>query len=662
MFDYFRVVLLAVSTFTVVAIVAVLLFQQLESYEKAKTQVREDRIESAKQNVKNMVRMESDYVVQVKSSFDEQKVAELSKNVHEVHKLATTIYEENRNVLSASQIQENIKKAIGVLASSASRQHVAINTLSGEGVYNVKSPQFDGVNILNKIDRTGSFFVKEEIKIAKERGEGYRYAIDTISGETKIVFVKEFAPYKWYFVALLYPSDYYATLRSEVANKMSVKFFSYGGDVFVYEADGRAIASRGKSYADGEYFNLATSSQQLARNAYQTMVDSLSKNPDGGFVEYEFYLNSNADKSSDAVSKKISYVRREPNMGWILGAGFIEAEVDAEIEIQVASLREDFIFDVIQLIVLFVLIILLELYMLKQLEKQFDKDFDLFISFFKRSSEELNLLQIDDLNFKEFRDLGVVANAMIEARQIVEQRLLDEQEKARDADRLKSSFLANMSHEIRTPMNAIIGFSNFLAEDLSKEEQEEFVSLIKTNGDSLLSLIDSIIDFSKIEVGQIELKEGYVSYDKVCVNLNDRYRRLIEDTRLDIEFKIENRLPVRFISISDELRIEQVLKHLIDNAFKFTSSGKITLSMALQDERIYFAVRDTGIGIAPENQQCIFDRFTQLEGNLSRSYGGTGIGLAISSKIVEMLGGEIWVESELGKGSKFQFYVPLVIG
>ncbi|MFV0554844.1 MAG: cache domain-containing protein [Mangrovibacterium sp.] len=662
MFDYFRVVLIGFALLTALSIVAVLLMHQVRSYNESVAKIRQEKIQTAEQFVRNMISIESSYIAQVKKSFDERKVGSIENNVQEAYNLASTIYNENKGRLSEAQIKRLIIKSLASLGSASTRQHVAINDLQGRGVYNPTSPAFDGKSLLHIKDRTGSYFAQEEIKIVKERGEGFRYASDTITKENKVVFVKEFPAYDWYFVSLVYPSDYYKELVAEVANKVSVKFFGYKGDAFIVEEDGRAVTSMGKVFDDVKQFNLSTSTDPAARNAFKVLTDSLEKHPEGSFVNYPWYMRDlDNDGNVNVLSEKISYVQRDTNLGWIIGAGFFVSEVDEEIALQVDTLRDNFMMNLLQIIFLFALILLIEILLLRWFEGQFKRDFNNFVSFFKKSSQELNYLDLEDMYSKEFRELGEVANEMIAARQVVEKRLLDEQEKAQEADRLKSSFLANMSHEIRTPMNAIIGFSNFLVEDLSVEERKEFVGLIRNSGDSLLSLIDSIIDFSKIEVGQIVLNENYVSYDKVCFNLSERYNRLIEEDSLSIEFKIENTLPIHFMSVTDESRLTQVLKHLLDNAFKFTSSGQVVLNIEQRGDRIYFKVSDTGIGIAEDNLSKVFERFTQIEGNLSRNYGGTGIGLAIASKLVEMLGGEIWVESTLGKGSKFQFFIPLVI-
>ena len=236
-------------------------------------------------------------------------------------------------------------------------------------------------------------------------------------------------------------------------------------------------------------------------------------------------------------------------------------------------------------------------------------------------------------------------------------------EKANESDRLKSVFLANMSHEIRTPMNAILGFSQLLAEnDLTKDDREKYISLINQNGDSLLLLINDIIDISRIEAGEVEVvKEDFeISriFDEMLFSFTSTKNQLNKEhieICLDPECTENNRT-----IYSDRLRIKQVLMNFIGNAIKCTDEGSIELGCNLVSENtLQFTVKDTGIGIAKENQEIIFERFKQLDERSTRTMRGTGLGLFIAKRIVEILGGEIGVESELGKGSLFYFTVPL---
>ena len=236
-------------------------------------------------------------------------------------------------------------------------------------------------------------------------------------------------------------------------------------------------------------------------------------------------------------------------------------------------------------------------------------------------------------------------------------------ERAVESDKLKSAFLANMSHEIRTPMNSIIGFSNLLnRSDLGNEEKELYVNRIVSNSESLLTLITDIIDLAKIKSGQVAINYGRILLSKLISEMKqhacDEARRLQKEN-LEIITKVE---VGECVVEADVLRLTQVLKNLINNAIKFTAEGSVEIGCKLDGsgKNVVLYVRDTGIGIAPEHFDVIFDQFRQVDGSNTRKFGGTGLGLAICHNLVKLMEGRIWVESELGKGSLFQVELPLL--
>ncbi len=231
--------------------------------------------------------------------------------------------------------------------------------------------------------------------------------------------------------------------------------------------------------------------------------------------------------------------------------------------------------------------------------------------------------------------------------------------KAEESDRLKSAFLANMSHEIRTPMNAIIGFSNLINDqDIEKEYKAELASLIKKNSNSLLNLIDDIIDISKIEAGQLDISEKDCAINQVLNDLLIEFEDyIISNDKLTLKVS-EELLFNQLIIKTDPYRLQQVLKNLLSNAIKFTEVGIIEFGYRINKDMIQFFVKDTGIGITPEQQNQIFSRFNRIEDTKKKIYRGAGLGLTITKNIVEMMGGKIWLESKLDRGSVFNFEIP----
>lgn len=233
-------------------------------------------------------------------------------------------------------------------------------------------------------------------------------------------------------------------------------------------------------------------------------------------------------------------------------------------------------------------------------------------------------------------------------------------EKALEASRLKSLFVANMSHEIRTPLNAIIGFSELLTWEKLDLRQREYATSIQSSSNHLLSLIDNILDLSKIEAGRMEMVLDEFNVGELLEDIREIFSHSIKAKGIIFELKVEPGLSQNFIS--DRNRIKQVLVNLIGNALKFTSKGKIEVQVnkvKKEQNFLKFAVKDSGIGIPSEKLDVIFDLFSQADSSTTKKYGGTGLGLAISKKIVEMLGGVIRVTSIIDLGSEFYFTIPV---
>jgi signal transduction histidine kinase len=276
-----------------------------------------------------------------------------------------------------------------------------------------------------------------------------------------------------------------------------------------------------------------------------------------------------------------------------------------------------------------------------------------------KSEQDLKKQNAEYANLnKEYSVLNDELKESIGRIQHINNDLIIAKEKAEESEKLKSSFLSNMSHEIRTPMNAIIGFSECLLEPgLSIKDKDRYVQIINANSQQLLSIISDIMDISKIEAGQYSVHFELVNIELLMCELFATYNKLVDFKNIRLIYSSDNmNEPIQLIT--DGNRIRQIICNLLNNAIKFTKEGEIQFGYHRQENFLEFYVKDSGIGIAPENLTLIFQLFRQVESSCEQLNEGNGLGLTISKALVEKLGGTFSVTSQPGVGSCFTFTVP----
>ena len=279
------------------------------------------------------------------------------------------------------------------------------------------------------------------------------------------------------------------------------------------------------------------------------------------------------------------------------------------------------------------------------------------------SEEELKVQQEELLQANQ--ELEGRSKMLEEKNQLIVERNLDIQKKAEELEqstRYKSEFLANMSHELRTPLNSILLLSRLLSENNEEnlsDEQVEYAKVIQSSGNGLLSLIDEILDLSKIEAGKMDLEYADVAMRDIVTDMRSLFLPIAREKNLEFITEVSPACPE--VIRTDKMRLEQILKNLLSNALKFTAKGNVSILVdeGPREDFIQFTVKDSGIGIAKEKQDHIFEAFQQADGSTRRKYGGTGLGLSISRELAKLLGGEILLTSEPGTGSEFTVVVPV---
>jgi signal transduction histidine kinase len=283
----------------------------------------------------------------------------------------------------------------------------------------------------------------------------------------------------------------------------------------------------------------------------------------------------------------------------------------------------------------------------------------------KERAEDTIIKRTNDLKIAnvELMNSNKQLNELFQEMKQTKEEMEKAKEEAVKANKAKSLFLANMSHEIRTPLNAITGFSNILyklyKQDRINEKFEEYLEIILKSGSNLTEVINNILDLSKIESGKMETTKETMDLKVVVKGLNAIFKNSMTVKGISFNYYYDDEIPNSIYS--DRVKLNQILTNLLGNAQKFTDTGKVELKVQKENGSILFSVTDTGIGIPSDKLGSIFNIFEQVDGSMTRDYGGSGLGLALTKKMAERLGGEIWVESQVKKGSSFYFRLPIEV-
>ncbi|MFA8436415.1 MAG: cache domain-containing protein [Marinifilaceae bacterium] len=632
------------------------MLKEYKDFNKKSELIRKEYINTQKEKLNHYTKECLDYILYQQSQTEKLLKNRLKTYATQAHAVASHIYNTHKGKLSDKEIKARIKEAIYAIRFNKGKGYIYANTLNGKGIFYPNTPQNEGKNLLNLKDINGNFVIQKEINIVKKQGEGFpEYSKkDTIPNKynayTKFAYVKHFAPYNWYFGCKAYTEDFLEEVQQETIKRIQQMKFDADGSFFVYQENGTCLVHK-NTISIGQNYRDYTNKERSQNTA--SLIE-IAKKKKSCFKEYKV---SNCSKGT-----KLSHVRWVDNWNWMIGLGTYTNQLELNIKEEREYLEKrmfQFMYDILLMLILAFIL----LYFIAQaLEKIMNKNFLSLQNFFRKATSSSLKINPSNLNFSEFKELANSVNKMHELRTQKELELLKARKKAEESDRLKSSFLSNMSHEIRTPMNAIIGFSELLQDDtISIEHQKEFLEHIKTNGKSLLTLINDIIDFSKIESEELKTISTACNINAL---LNDLHQLFLEEkerlNKTRVELKINFDLPDSKATIqTDPLRLKQILTNLISNALKFTNEGWIQIGYTQRkDNQLLFYVKDTGIGIPKDKQDIIFNRFRQADDSHTRKYGGTGLGLTISKKLCELLSGKIWVESNVGQGSDFYFTLP----
>lgn len=638
--------------------------QQVYTYYKLSKQLYQKELNTTNAFVKGLVTRNVNFIERRRLEIDRLQEDEIRHNVEEIASVAQLIYDTNKATKSKQEIRGMILRILSTLRSSNSLADVSIATLDGVGVLSRNKPQLEGQNLKNLIDNDVSCSVRKELDLLSKQDSGYvRLYNEKKIGEggfesgCKVSYVKAFPSLNWYFVAKCHPNLYYQEFAGEIANKIRYDNFDYDGYSFLLEGTGKALSIHGKVYVKGREPDFSIDSYDDAKKDFLAAKESLEKSPDG------IYTSLIRRDDDSTKQETYAYLVYYAPCDWIVGGSFSKQKLEESLLVH----KKNLLLQITTNIIIVLLVLLVVFYLQYTYGKRFfgfiQRDFDEFQKFFQSARKNKTYVQVEKLSYTETKFMAITANDMIDELRRTLNDMLRANQKAIQSNKLKSAFLANLSHEIRTPMNAIVGFSELLSEDLSPEDRSELVELIRESGEDLLLLIENIITTAKIESGDIKITKEKVEIQSIIDAATTFARSKIKKSRNLISFSVKSSVNSNYVVFTDTKRLYIALHHLLENAVKFTPQGYIELALELENNKLFFRVSDTGIGIADDNLQVIFEHFTRVEdidaegSNLTRSDRGVGVGLALCKNIIDALGGEIRVESSLNEGSSFFFYI-----
>ena len=433
----------------------------------------------------------------------------------------------------------------------------------------------------------------------------------------------------------------------------AISFDNNKGCIFVKSYDGIELVNRiqpkfiGKNIYDILDFDNIKILQKLIATARQL---------NGGFVSYV------ENRSSiDYKVPKISYVRGVQDWRWVVGSGIYLDDINGIIQVTKKRFRSNLIMKIMIILALGVIVLTLMEIIARRYISYIHSELNALrkeISNRNIHESNYNILEFQYIAGdakRRFKELDLAQTCIMQNKQLKLEKIA-----AESAAKSKSQFLANMSHEIRTPMNAVLGMTNLALQTKLTSKQYDYIRKTYKAANSLLGLINDILDFSKIEAGKLEIENIEFTLDSVLDQLSTIMISKASEKKIELLFQIEQAVPL--ILIGDPLRLNQILTNLTGNALKFTEEGEVVISVTVKNKIdnnivLQFSVNDSGIGMTKEQIANIFQPFNQADGSITRKYGGTGLGLDITKKLIELMDGNIEVSSKYGQGTIFTFYV-----
>jgi len=670
---------------------SIITFQIINGYQEFNSRadkMRADYVEQQKQMIKREVERVVETIQHKKSLSEKKAAAKAKQRVYEAYSLAKHLYQQYQSTKSTLEIQTMIREALRPIRFAQGQGYYFIYQFSGIPILIADRPELEGQKLLNHQDMQGRYIIQEMIKIIKESSEGfYRYTWtkpNTTKQQefAKMTFIKHFEPYDWFIGTGVYVSDIEAQTQKELLEEIGKIRYGKNGYLFVDNWKGVVLMHGTQPQLIGK--NIWNFEDSKGVKVVQNLI-ATSKTQTGDFLYYSWKKPDTGEERA-----KVSFSMGIPDWQWMIGTGVYIDDIEKDIAQLQVELNQNLKREIRNTLFITGAILIIFILFLNLFYRYLRNDFSLFISFFNQAANSDQEIDRKALWFNELAEMANYANQMLRDKRKAQQKLQQhrdhlesevaertdwlkektiqlEQAKeiAERANQAKSLFLANMSHELRTPLNAVLGFAQIMlrSRSLSQEHQEN-INIINRSGEYLLSLINDVLDMSKIEAGKSTMDEKNIDVYRLLDEIQDLFSLRAKSKQLQLEIERDDNVP--HYLYTDGKKLRQVLINLLGNALKFTQEGGIYLYInditpplskeTMKEAILEFQIRDTGAGIAENEMDKLFEAFTQTATGIA-SQEGTGLGLPISRKFVQLMGGDISVQSEIGQGTTFTFSI-----
>ncbi|MGM0509197.1 MAG: cache domain-containing protein [Fusobacteriota bacterium] len=651
------------ATITVITsmflVISLILLFAVYDFKKETSQIEKTFLENKKQSMKREVEWAYNYIKYKKENEREILKEIITNRINLIYGMVDSLYNQNKRNQSYYELKKKIQTG-GIRKTLDDEEGwISIIDVRGQVIIDSKNPNLEGINIINKQDSSGRFYIRDIINgIIDDGNIFYEHNINDSrdSFKTEIITGKYYKDLSWILLVGKSLENQRQKIQEEISKYLNEVIYQGDGYLFIHDYKGNVVVHGNRPSFIGE--NLWEHSDSDGVKVFQKNIENL-KDKDESFVKYNWYKASIGKKVP-----KLSFIKKIENWNWILGSGLYLDDIDEAIIKSKRKLVSDLKKEVSIIVLIFLVVLAITSILTKLFIDDLRSNFDRYTGFLKDAKsrrDDLQLINVDRVKYKEFKELSEIMNDTLSTIKKIDASLKSSEKMAKRANRAKSLFLANMSHEIRTPMNGIVGMVEILAMTDLDEEQKNYLDNIEFSADNLLRIINDILDISKIESGRIEIERNDINLHNFIDELIKPYAITAQTQGLELITYIERDVPSHIVG--DRGKIRQVLINLIGNAIKFTKKGYIYLEVKRENIKkdkitLKFTVEDSGIGVSEEKKKYIFDMFEQGDYSYTKEYQGTGLGLAISKRLVQLMGGFIDLESKIGEGTKFYFTIP----